>query len=167
MRKIGVLVASVVGVTALAVAALGWLRSPDPITAEEAVGIADGALAEAGVDASVADAPNTGTYEPDDGDPIPVWKVVATVEGGTVMLWLAQDGGEPVFLDDRGPSGATHLLSDEAFEDLAAHHANPARDRLLRENIALTLAAAGVLVVTALLVTLQRTRSGPARRTPG
>src|SRR3546814_1791254 len=66
---------------------------------------------------------------------------VATLDGGgTISLWLAQDDGEPVFLDDRSPSGATQLLSEAQFDALADHEPDVGGERLLR-NIVLTVAA--------------------------
>ena len=154
MRRIGVVVATVVGLVALGAAALGWLRSPDPLTAADAAELAADALTGAGVaGAVVGPEPAAGTYELASGEAIRVWKAVATVEGGTILLWLAQEDGEPVFLDDRGPSGATQLLTEAQFQALADHDANPARDRQLRENVVVTVAAAALLVVAALLAT--------------
>jgi hypothetical protein len=154
MRRIGVVVATVVGLVALGAAALGWLRSPDALTAVDAAELAADALTGAGVTgAVVGPEPAAGTYELGPGEVIRVWKAVATIEGGTILLWLAQEDGEPVFLDDRGPSGATQLLTEAQFGALADHDANPARDRQLRENVVVTVAAAAVLVVAALLAT--------------
>jgi len=154
MHRIGVGLAVVTSLVALGVVTAAWLRTPSPITAEDAAALTAGALAEAGLgDAVVGGDPSPGVYEPASGeDPVRVWRTVATVDGGTIILWLAQDGGDAVFLDDRGPSGATQLLSEAQFRVLADREANPARDRLRRENILLTVAAAAVLVGAGALV---------------
>src|SRR3546814_12934462 len=74
---------------------------------------------------------------------------VATLDGGgTISLWLAQDDGEPVFLDDRSPSGATQLLSEAQFDALADHEPDVGGERLLR-NIVLTVAAGFIAVLAA------------------
>src|SRR3546814_13608776 len=114
----------------------GWLQAPDPITADEAVEVATDALRSADVDGRVAADASSGTYEPTSGDPVEVWKTVATLDGGgTISLWLAQDDGEPVFLDDRSPSGATQLLSDAQFDELADPAHDVRGERMLRNIV--------------------------------
>jgi hypothetical protein len=152
MHRLGVSTAVVVALVALVATAAAWTRTADPVTAEEAVELARDALEEADVaGASIDREPSAGTYQPQRGEPIEVWETVASVDGGAIRLWLARDDGEPVFLDDRGPSGATQLLTEAQFQVLAGREADPARDRLLRENIVVTIAAAAALVVAALL----------------
>src|SRR3546814_14533742 len=114
----------------------GWLQAPDPITADEAVEVATDALRSADVDGRVAADASSGTYEPTSGDPVEVWKTVATLDGGgTISLWLAQDDGEPVFLDDRSPSGATQLLSEAQFDALADHEPDEIGRASCRESV--------------------------------
>ena len=152
MRRIGVVIATVAGLVALGVAGLAWLREPEPITADDAAELTADALADAGVTgATVGLEPSAGTYEPESRPAIDVWKTAANVDGGTIVLWLAQDDGEPVYLDDRGPSGATQLLSETQSQALAERQENPARDRLVRQNVVITIAAGLVLVSAALL----------------
>src|SRR3546814_17897664 len=113
MRKIGQIVAVAMALVAVGAVLIGWLQEPDPITADEAVEVATDALRSADVDGRVAADASSGTYEPTSGDPVAVWKTVATLDGGgTISLWLAQDDGEPVFLDDRSQSGATQLMAE-------------------------------------------------------
>lgn len=153
--RLGVLTAVVAALVVLVVTPLAWQRSPDPVTAEEAAELARDALAAADIpDASVGTEPSAGDYESEASDAVAVWQTVATVEGGTIRLWLSQEDGEPVFLDDRGPSGATQLLTDAQFEVLADVDENPARDRLLHQNRAATVAAAAALVAAAMLGTV-------------
>lgn len=142
--------AGAVGLVALVVVTLGWLESPDRLTAAEAVRIAEHAYEAAGIDpVEVAPAPEAGVYITVDGtSTVPVWKTVATVEGGTIQLWLARADGESVFLDDRSADGTRQLLTDEQFSGLAEHYENPAVSRQIRRNLLLTVAS-GLIVLLA------------------
>jgi hypothetical protein len=139
--------ALLLGLVAVALTAVAWLQRPDHITAGEAVRAATGAFESAGLDdASVALRAVRDTYDAGGGDaPIEVWKTTATLEDGTVELWLARHDGEPVFLDDRTPDGAAQLLTDDQFRRIADHFENPALGRQLWRNVLVTLAAGLIL----------------------
>lgn len=147
------------GLVAALVVAVGWLQPPADITSAEAVRAARGAFRAAGIeDARVDPDPRPGTYQPaDGGPPLSVWRTTTSVPGGSVELWFAREDGEPVFLDDRSGDGAVQLLSDAQFRALAAHYENPATDRQIRRNLALTVAA-GLATAVAVQWDAQRRR---------
>jgi hypothetical protein len=149
LRRLAILV----GIVAIAVAGAAWFRQPASITGPEAIRAATGAFEAAGLqDAAVELRAEADTYEAGgDGKPVPVWRTSATVDGGTVELWLAREDGEPVFLDDRNPDGTAQLLTDEQFEAIADHFENPALGRQVRRNLVLTVAAALILALAVLL----------------
>lgn len=157
-------VAAALALVALGVVTVAWLQSPDDLTRHDAVRVAEGAFDAAGVDGALVDPDaEAGRYVPgDDRRGIAVWKTSATVEGGTVQLWLARSDGESVFLDDRAPDGSSQLLTESQFRLLADHFENPAVDRQVRRNMVLTVAAAAVALV-AVRVTAATSRPGPVR----
>lgn len=150
MRKSAALL---LGLVAIALTGVGWLQRPDHVTAGEAVRAATGAFRAAGLeDASVELRAVADTYDTgDDQPPIEVWKTQATLDDGTVELWLSREDGEPVFLDDRTPDGAAQLLTDAQFRQIGDHFENPALGRQLRRNLLVTLAAGLILGVAVLL----------------
>jgi hypothetical protein len=158
------LLAAGLGLVAVVVVAVGWLQSPDHITAAEAVAAAESAYAVAGLRSAVVDPhPEAGEYVAVTGDePIEVWQTVATVEGGTVQLWLSRVDGESVFLDDRTPDGGSQLLSNSQFQQLADHYENPAVGRQVRRNMILTAAAALVALVAVRLSLVRRRLAAPS-----
>lgn len=166
-RLLKVVSAALVAV-AVAIVAVGWMQSPDPVTAAEAVTAARGAYASAGLPKAEVDPhPKAGVYDTPQGvERIPVWKTKATIKGGTVELWLTKADAESVFLDDRTADGASQLLTDEQFEKLADHYENPARQRKIRGNIALTLAALLIAVLGVRLVSLAPARPRRPLRDP-
>lgn len=133
---------------------VGWLEADPitPITPDEAVAIAERAFEAAGVrDAAVRPEAVPGRYSSPGDEPVPVWKTFVDLDEGTVELWLARADGESVYLDDRTADGAGQLLTDRQFQALADHYENPALDRQRRRNVALTVAAALVVLVAATL----------------
>lgn len=151
LRRLSVLV----GLVAITVAGAAWLQQPNAITAPEAIRAATGAFEAAGMrDAAVELRAVAGTYDAGgDRRPIAVWRTSAMVEAGTVELWLAEEDGEPVFLDDRNADGTAQLLTDEQFRAIGDHFENPALGRQVRRNLVLTLAAALILGLAVLLAT--------------
>ena len=145
--------ALLLGLVAIALVGVAWLQRPDHITAGEAVRAATGAFRAAGLeDASVELRAVADTYDPGDEQPsVEVWKTNATLEGGTVELWLSREDGEPVFLDDRTPDGAAQLLTDDQFREIGDHFENPALGRQVRRNLLVTLAAGLILGMAVLL----------------
>lgn len=150
-------VAAAVGLVAVAVVTLGWLGSPDRLTATEAATVAAHAYEAAGMDAAVVDPkPQRGVYTTVNGDArILVWKTMAAVDGGTIQLWLSRADGESVFLDDRSADGTTQLLTDEQFSRLAEHYENPTVTRQIHRNLLLTLAAGLIVLLAVRLSVLQ------------
>lgn len=130
-------------VVAVAVTSYAWLQSLPSLTAAEAVQVAADGLAEAGVDGAVVDPhPEATAYAADAGSTgEPAWRTQIAFGEDTIELWVARKGAQPLYLDDRTADGASHLLSDQQFDALAAHRDNPANDRRLRRNLLLTLSA--------------------------
>lgn len=149
LRRLAILV----GIVAIAVAGAAWFRQPESITAREAIRAATGAFEAAGLqDAAVELRAVPDTYDAGgEREPVSVWRTSATVDEGTVELWLAREDGEPVFLDDRNPDGTAQLLTDEQFEAIGEHFENPALGRQVRRNLVLTVAAALILALAVLL----------------
>lgn len=141
------MVAGAVASVAIGATLVGWLQAPAELTAAEAVEAAQEAYAAAGLAAvEVDEEAVSGTYNPGgDDDPVPVWLTSATLDGGTIALWLARDDGEAVYLDDRTPDGAAQLLTAAQAQAIGDHDGGPAVARQIRRNLALTVAAALVL----------------------
>jgi hypothetical protein len=152
-----------IGVVALGAVAAAWLQDPDPVTADQAVGVAERAFAAAGLpDAVVDGSPIAGVYtSPERGRRIEVWRTTAAIDGGDVELWLARADGEAVYLDDRTADGSAQLLTEEQFEALADHEDEPNLGSHLRRNVAITAAAVLLLALAARLE-----RSGSADGAP-
>jgi hypothetical protein len=152
---------------ALATTLVGWLQAPDDLTAREAIDAAEAAYDAAGlggveVDAEVV----SGTYSSGgDSDPVPVWLTSATLDGGTIALWLARADGEAVYLDDRTPDGSSQLLTERQARAIGDHDGSPAVGRQIRRNLALTVAAALIVVLAvrhARSAPTDGSRSGPS-----
>lgn len=152
---------------ALAVVATAWFQDPEPVTAAEAVSVAERAFAAAGLPAArVDESPIAGVYtSAERGRRIEVWRTTARVPGGQVELWLAREDGEPVYLDDRTADGSAQLLTGDQFEALAEHDDDdPTVGRHLRRNVAVTAAA---VLILALALRLEHTRHGRAAAAGG
>lgn len=158
------MVTAAVLVVAVACTAAAWLRPVEELTAADAVTVARSALAAGGVEATVDSSPGSGTYTTSAGQVVEVWKVLAEVRGGRVAIWLARDDGRPVFLDDRAPGGAGQVLADSTVVAIRDHRGNPAFDRHLRDNLAVTIAAAALAVVG---VQVSAQLRAPGRRRAG
>ena len=103
------------------------------------------------------------TFQPEGGEPIPVYVVPADVAGNRLELYVQRDGDQAVNLDDAMPDGG-YVLDDEQFEALAEFEFDPARERVAegRRGPA-TLAGALVLLVSvALLISVLGRRSRTA-----
>jgi len=163
--------AAAVGLVALVAVAIGWLQSPDQISAADAVTVASHSFRAAGVRGAVVDpSPAAGVYEPPaGGSKVPVWKTTTKVKGGTIKLWLTRADAESVFLDDRAPDGAAQLLTDAQFTTLADHYENPAVGRKVRRNLLLTVAAALIVLLAVRLAVIAGTEAatGRSRRSKG
>jgi len=164
------ILAGTLAVVAIAVVAIGWLQDPKPITAGEAIDAAQSAYAAAGLRDVVVDSHvERGTYtSPTDDARISVWKTTAAYDGGTIKLWVARADGASVFLNDRAADGRSALLTEAQFARLGEHDDNPATDRQVRRNVALTLAASIVALVAVQLALAPPSlrRRGRATATP-
>ena len=135
------------GLVTVAVVAAGraWREDVPDLTARDAVVALEDALRSAGVEATVDPDPVRTTYASATHDPVDVWAVQATVGAESIELKLARSGADPVAIDDRNVEGDAYVLSEPEYEALASGIDDPARQRMIRRNIALTIAA--VLVI--------------------
>jgi hypothetical protein len=132
---------------ALVIAGLAWWEDVPALTAADAVTAAEHGFAGAGLDAEVGADPFPTTYASNTRDPVDVWSVQATVRSELVHLQLSRVGADPVAIDDRALDGSSYVLSDLEYQALAAHLDDPARDRRVRRNLAVTTAAVAILAV--------------------
>jgi hypothetical protein len=137
---------------AVGIACAGWLADVPEITASEAVEVAEDAFAGAGVDAAVAAEPVADTYVSRSQRSVEVWRVRATVRDAPIDVLLARSGAQPVAIDDRSADGTAYVLSEAEYDSVAGRVDDPALERRVARNIALTLAAGLVVVAATLLV---------------
>ena len=149
MRGRAVAAASLAAV-AIATTAVAWWQAVPHLSADDAVTAAEAALADTGLEADVDPEPVHTTYSSGSRDPIEVWEVQATVRAEAIELQLAVAGAHPVAIDDLAGDGASFVLSDQEYEELADNVEDPARERAIRRNIWFTVAAA--LAVTVAVV---------------
>ncbi|MFZ6004358.1 MAG: hypothetical protein ACOYXM_10555 [Actinomycetota bacterium] len=143
------IVAVSLGVVALASVAIGWLQYPSHITAAEARAVAKGAFEAAGVDAVIDPEPTLGFFTAEgDDERVRVWRTSAEIDGGIVELWVQRSDGLAVFIDARTPDGSRELLTEDQFARIERFADNPAEGRQIRRNVALTAAAALIVVIT-------------------
>jgi hypothetical protein len=148
-------------VVAVATLAAAWWSDPAALTASEAVEAVEGALADAGLDATVEADPTSDTYRSRTREAIDVWAVRATVRSEPIELRVARVGADPVAIDDRNPDGTSYVLSDHEYQTVASHVEDVARSRRLRRNVALTVGALLVVGLALRHATLA-TREEPA-----
>jgi hypothetical protein len=158
------IVAVVVAASAIGVVAVAWSQEEPALTASEAAGAAESALRHAGLDPEVDADPVASTYDSRAGEPVDVWAVHATVRSELIELQLARAGALLVAMDDRASDGASYVLSDREFENVAANVDDPVRPQQLQRNIALTIGAA--LVVALSLAHAAASHRSPARKEP-
>jgi hypothetical protein len=132
---------------AIGVAGAGWWEDAPELTAADAVAATEGALRDAGLDATVEPDPVRTTYASRTRAPVEVWAVRATVRSEPIQLQLARTGARPIAIDDRSLVAADYVLSDAEYESVAAHMDDPARARVIRRNVALTAGAVLVIAV--------------------
>ena len=132
---------------AILVVGAGWQQDVPELTATDAVDAAEGALRDAGLDATVEPDPVPTVYASRTRDPVAVWAVRATVRSEPIQLQLAREDAQPVALDDRSLDGTAYVLSDLEYQAVVAHVEDPARDRVIWRNVLLTVAAALVIAL--------------------
>ena len=132
-------------VVAIGSVAAGWLADAPDLTADDAVDVTEDAFEGAGLDASVDTEPMRTIYESGTRQPVDVWSVLVRVRDEPVEVQIARSGARPMFIDDRTVDRTAYVLSEPEYESVFSHVDDPTRDRVIRRNIALTLAA--VLVV--------------------
>lgn len=133
----------VVGLIAGAYAA----GTDDPaLTADEAVTFTREALSSVGAQrVEVSNDVRAETFTPEGRDPIAVWVVPATVSDQPLELYVAQQGGRAVNLDDALPDGG-FVLTEEQFAALEQFRLDLAGQRVAEQR-RIPATAAGVLVV--------------------
>ena len=136
---------ALLSLAAIATVGAGWLTDVPDITAAEATEAAEVAFERAGLTAELDADPLADTYVSRTRRPVEVWTVRATVRSAPIVVLLARSGAQPVSIDDRSPSGTEYVLSEIEYRAVASSIDDPAVGRVVRRNIALTVAA--VLVV--------------------
>ncbi len=159
MRRPRVGLAILLGVVAVATVGAGWLAGVPELTAAEAVDAAEGGFAAAGLAAAVDPVPSRSTYVSRTQRTVEVWTVRATVRSASIEVRLARSGAQPVAIDDRTPDGTEHVLSETEFDAVAGGFDDPALDRVVRRNIALTVAAVLVVAMAIALALLPDPRA--------
>jgi hypothetical protein len=141
----------VVAITAVVTA---WLAHAPALDRADAREMTRRALRAAGLDGvEVSREVVAAQHQPADGSaPIDVWKTIATVEGGTVVLDVDRDDGRAVYLDDLTADGTAQLLDDEQFRTVDRFTYQPALDDRLRRNGVASLAGVAIVGVAVLLV---------------
>ncbi len=143
------LVAGILAAVAVGAVAAAWFEEPPALTAADAADAAEDAFDAAGLDASLQGDPVPATYATRSRAPVAVWSVLVTVRDELVQLELEQSGARPVAIDDRTFDGTSYVLSELEYESVVRHVDDPALARIVRRNIAITVA--GVLVVAVAL----------------
>lgn len=148
MRGVRVVAGVGCALVALVALLLTWLQDAPDLTADDARTVTRRSLEGVGFEAvRVAPQPDRRPYEPAaGGPPIDAWRTTATVEGGTVELWVSVSDGAALFLLDRTEDETGQLLTDEQFDELGQLRFTPSADRLLRRNLWVTVAAGAVVL---------------------
>lgn len=141
---------------AVLTSAAAWATRPAPLTGPDALAEVRHALAAAGLEAEVASEVEPGTYVPEDGSPLEVWKTRAEVDGEELELWITRRDGRAAYLDDRVAEGGGHLLTDEQLSALAEDLDDPRWSRIVRRAAPVSVAGALVVVVALLLAASER-----------
>jgi hypothetical protein len=172
MRGVRVVAGAVCALVALVALLLAWLQDAPDLTADDARTVTRRSLEGIGFEAvRVAPDPDRRPYEPATGPPVDAWRTTATVEGGTVELWVSVSDGDALFLLDRTDDETDQLLTDEQFTELSELRFTPSADRLVRRNLWATVAAGAIVLTGVGLVTLPaegvtNVRAAPAIRPP-
>lgn len=164
MRAVRLLVAVACAAVLAGGVVVAWRRGPEPLTRDEAAAFAADALGRIGLDdVRVDPSVEATTYRPsstgdgDDGGEVPVWSVLATVDGGTVRLLVHEEAGEAVRVEDQADDGGP-LLSDDQFAELDAITAGVDTEWRRLAGAATLAGVAGAAVAVALAVTESRRR---------
>jgi hypothetical protein len=132
---------------AVLVVGVGWQEDVPELTASDAVDATEDALRGAGLEATVEPDPVPTVYASLTRDAVEVWSVQATVRAEPIELQLARAGAQPVALDDRTLDGTAYVLSDDEYQTVVSKVDDPARQRVIRRNVLLTLAGALVIAL--------------------
>jgi hypothetical protein len=158
MRRLRISLAILFGLIAIGAVGAAWLDGVPDITAEEATDVAAEAFEAAGLRAAVDPDPSPGTYVSHSHRTVEVWTVRATVRSALVEVRLARSGAQPVSIDDRSADGSAYVLTEHEYEAVASGIDDPALSRVVRRNIALTLAAVLVVALALALALLPEPR---------
>ncbi len=136
----------------LGATAAAWFTPTPVLDADDAVDVAVGALAEAGVDAEPVERPELGIHESEQGSIVDAWvvRVEVDVDGTdeTIELRVQESAGQLVYVDDRvGDDDMDRLLTDEQFRVLGSYRDETLADAWVLRNGAAT-AATAILTVT-------------------
>lgn len=140
---------------------VGWMREPEPLSADEAAAFTSRAFAAVGIDGEIVGQPVRGEEAgrcPAGGDGcVPplydVWQTTFRTDQGSFELSVIRAGsarGQANLLRDFGPDGQP-VLSDEQFEVVDSFSYDPPRDDWRLENLLGLLTALGVVAWSAAL----------------
>jgi hypothetical protein len=142
-------------VVAVIAVVAGWLARAPALDRADARELTRRVLGEAGFDdvAVSADVIAARHQPAAGGDPVDVWRTVASVDsGGTVVLDVDRHRGRAVYLDDLTADGTSQLLDDAQYRTVDDYRYNPPLDERLRRNGFASVAALAIVGVAVLLV---------------
>jgi len=139
MRRFVRPVAWVLLFAALGAAAAAWFTPTPDLDADDAAELAIDALAEADVEAELAERPRRGRHVTQDDEEVDVWIVALDVpvrrRTEEIELRVQRSAGRLVYVDDRiGADDADRLLDDDQFEALGQHRDDSVADRWALRN---------------------------------
>lgn len=135
-----------------AAAVASWFTPRPDLDEDDASETALGALTEVGFDdARVGDIERS-VHEPEDGEPVDVWVVLAEVDGEEIELRVQESVGQLVYVDDRiGPDDTERLLTDAEFEQMGDYRNDATLGRWARRNGVASMSAVLIAVVAYVL----------------
>jgi hypothetical protein len=135
-----------------AAAVASWFTPRPDLDEDDAAETALGALAEVGIDDARVDEVERSVHEPEDGEPVDVWVVVAEVGGEEIELRVQESVGQLVYVDDRiGPDDTERLLTDGEFERMGDYRNDATLGRWARRNAVASATAVLIAVVSYVL----------------
>ena len=133
---------------AIGAAAAAWFTPHPLLEADDAADVAVGALADVGVDATVAGTPELVSHTPADGEPIAAWAVFLDAGDETVELRVQESAGQLVYVDDRiGEADTERLLTDDEFERIGDYRDDDVFRGWVVRNVAGSVAAVIIAAV--------------------
>lgn len=133
---------------AVGAAAAAWFTPRPLLDPDDAADVAVAALAEVGIDGTVAGDPEIVSHTPEDGGSVAAWAVFVDVEGETIELRVQESAGQLVYVDDRiGPDDGERLLSDDEFAEIGRYRDDTVFRRWVAQNVAGSIAVIPIAAV--------------------